>query len=358
MGKKEIKIATIYISRKIDKFQAVTMDTVRWLRISEALARLGYSVDMITNESSQKIIPMAPNLRRVPFKQFDWHDYHVIKTLFQEGFRSLERVGGSRHPFIISKTTVVGSHNMDAIYFYGWHRWRLFQIQKRINKNARYITLANPLGKKLWQQEFGKKDNILIVPSGVDNNIPARRKNPYEHFEGKIVVYIGNIYGPMQRKVNLQWQHRLNEIGSAIQARGIDLCFIGEGKLDKLDPHAVRYLGPVENEKLWDYQYFANCGLVLALGEKQNFESSKIYYYLRSGLPVVSESPVPNNNLIKEAKLGFIAPYNDTVKMIELIELAVKKKWQKKLAVDYMLKNHTWDQRVQIYDKIIEKEFS
>lgn len=355
--RKKIKIATVYISRPIREFQAVTMDTVRWLKISEALARLGYQVDMVTNEKKQKIIQMAPNLRRVPYSQINWSDYQVVKTLFPEGFRSLEKAGGSNHPFIISKTTVVGSKNEPGVHFETWTRWRLFQILKRINQKARFVTILSLPSKKLWEKEFGVKKNILLVPTGVDKIIPSPKKNPYKKFKEKIVLFAGNIRNWQQRRVNLRWQNKLNNLGHLLKKRGIRLCFIGSGSTDRLDLTKVTYLSPVENNQIWDYQYFADCGIVFAEGRLQNFEMSKIYYYLRTGLPVVSESPVPNNDLIKKTRLGFIAPYNNDAKMAELIEKAIYKKWNKKKAIDYILKHHTWDKRVEIYDKVIRKEF-
>ena len=356
--KKKIKIATVYISRPIKKFEAVTMDTVRWLKISEALAKLGYQVDMVTNEASQKIIQMAPNLRRVPYNKINWRDYQVVKTLFPEGFCSLEKAGGANHPFIISKTTVVGRKNEPGVYFKGWTRWRLFSILRRINQKARYITILSQPSKKLWEKEFGIKKNILLVPTGVDKIIPPPKKNPYKKFKEKIVLFAGNIGNCQQRKVNLRWQNKLNSMGSLLKQKGIRLCFVGSGDMGKLDFNSVTYMGSVSNKFFWDYQYFADCGIVFAEGEPQNFEMSKIYYYLRTGLPVVSESPIPNNNVILKANLGFIAPYDNDQKMTDLIEKAIYQKWNKKKAIDYILKNHTWDKRVEIYDQIIKKEFS
>lgn len=356
--KKNIKIATVYISRPIKKFEAITMDTVRWLKISEALARKGYQVDMVTSEEGEKIINMGSNLRRIPYSAVNWSDYDVVKTLFPEGFCSLEKAGGSNHPFIISKTTVVGRKKEPGVHFGTWTRWRLFQILKRINQKARYVTVLSQQSKKLWKKEFfGKKNNILIVPTGADKKIPPPGKNPYKKFKEKIAIFVGNIGGWQQRKVNLRWQFKLNNLGRLLKKRGIRLCFIGSGRRDRLDLTNVTYLGPIENNQVWNYHYFADCGIVFAEGQPQNFEMSKIYYYLRAGLPVVSEQPIPNNYLIRKANLGYISPYNDDEKMANLIVRAVNKKWNKKYAIDYILKNHTWDKRVDIYDKLIKKHF-
>ena len=115
----------------------------------------------------------------------------------------------------------------------------------------------------------------------------------------------------------------------------------------------MTYLGAVENERVWDYNYIAHVGVVLAQGEVQHNESSKIYYYLRSGLPVVSESSVPNNFLIRESGLGLIADYGDDRMMAELIETAIHAQWPRKEATAYMLENHTWEKRAQVYADII-----
>ena len=104
---------------------------------------------------------------------------------------------------------------------------------------------------------------------------------------------------------------------------------MGPGNVDQLDLDSVRYLGPIDNSRVWDYQYFANVGIALAQG-KCTQESSKIYYYLRTALPVVSEAPIPNNHLIKEANLGFIADYEDDQVMAEIIAEAVNQEMAQK----------------------------
>lgn len=71
----------------------------------------------------------------------------------------------------------------------------------------------------------------------------------------------------------------------------------------------MTHLGAVDNDRVWDYHHFADVGLVLAQGDVQHNDSSKLYYYLRSSLPVISESPVPNNFLIRESGLELIADY-------------------------------------------------
>ena len=95
--------------------------------------------------------------------------------------------------------------------------------------------------------------------------------------------------------------------------------------------------------------------LVLAQGTVQHNESSKMYEYIRSGLPVVSEQPVPNNWLIHESGLGSVAEFMDDANATELLEQAVEFEWDRTAAIEYMLENHTWDRRVSAYDVIIKE---
>jgi hypothetical protein len=80
--------------------QIPDMSYIRWFRISEDLARLGHEVDIATAEFKWRwhrpVIPMGPNLRRVPLSRVHWRDYDVVKA----SQRHLQRTGGRRthHP--------------------------------------------------------------------------------------------------------------------------------------------------------------------------------------------------------------------------------------------------------------------
>jgi hypothetical protein len=301
---------------------------------------------------------IMPNLHYLPLDQVDWHSYDVIKTLFHDGFECLDSTGGGQHPFIISKMgSVVGRSDQNrGVHFFGQERSDLFATQMKINRQSRYITMLTKESRGLWETEHGRSENLLLVPTGVDREIPGPGVNPYGSAGGKIAVYIGNLYINCQPEINLLWQTRLNSLGHLLKQKGIRLFLVGPGNTDRLDPAAVTHLGPVDSRRIWDYQYFADVGIVLAQGQAQHNESSKIYYYLRTGLPVVSEAPVPNNRILQDANLGFISDYADDHMMAEMVEAAIFHKWDRHSAVNYMLENHTWDQRAQGYDRLIKQE--
>jgi hypothetical protein len=355
---KGIRIATVYKKDYFEVFGSYGMNTVRWTRISESLANRGFKVDMIIT-SNDALCPTRPNLHRVPFSKVIWKNYPVIKTLYHTGYQALVEEGVERHPFVISRLgSVVGSSDdVPGVHFFKDERRKLYEVQLQIHEGSKYVAFLSSPDKLLWEKQFGQKDGLLLVPTGVDRIIPDPSENPYAEFHEKIAVYIGNIRKSVhQMELNLLWQEKLNALGSVLKKKGIRLCFIGLGDTEKIDSSVVTYLGPVRNDRIWDYQYFADVGITLAMGEVQNHESSKIYYYLRTGLPVVSEEPIPNNYVIEESNLGFISHYQDNQMMADMIETAIFHKWDHQGAIRYILNSHTWDERARIYEQAIRGE--
>jgi Glycosyl transferases group 1 len=340
-----ITIATVYQPCRPGELPLLDMAAIRWLRISQHLARLKFRVDVIADTPARSA-QRSDNLRFVRPSEFHPADYDVVKTLFHLGYETLSAAGGGMHPFIISKLgSVVGAEDgIPGVHFLGEKRQRLYETQVQIQQHSRYVTVLTSQSKALWESEFG-----------VDAEIPPSNSNPYWEFAEKIAVYIGNLYAGAQKQVNLLWQRRLNALGRLLKRRGIRLCVIGPGEIEELDPTAVTYLGAVENDRIWDYHYFADVGIVLAQGDVQHNESSKIYYYLRAGLPVVSETPVPNNAVIRESGLGLIAAYGDDRMMVEMIEDAIHRKWPREEAITYVLEHHTWEKRAQLYADVIHR---
>ncbi len=357
MNRNAIRIASL-MRRPLPRHETFLMSGVRWLRMSESLAGLGYQVDLVTDETDNLDI-RSPLIRCTPYSEVNWRDYDVIKTEFHLGFETLLNSNGADHPFIVAKLgSVVGSSDGDdGVHFFGDARQHLYEVQSEISRRCRYTTVLTEPSRALWEQLYGANGNVLLVPTGVDCVVPPPGDNPYREFAEKVAVYIGSIYTDKQREVNLFWQERLNRIGKLLRRHGIRLCFIGVGHTDLLDGDAVTYLGPIPNDKIWDYQYHADVGVVLAQGPVQHNESSKIYYYLRAGLPVVSERPVPNSELVRQASLGFVCDFDDDEQLVDRIADAANRSWDRQFATQFVLKDHTWDRRASVYDKIFRREF-
>lgn len=354
------RIVTVY-RRQAQPFAPIDMSYIRWLKISEALARAGHEVDIATNEPTSwwrrpSPIAMGPRLRRVPLQQIRWDEYDVVKTLFHMGIETLEQYGGTAHPFIISKFgSVVGSTDMDGVPFYGKIRRGLFEIQERAQRISTYITLLSPAAQDLWRTCFGPVDNLLLVPGGVDASIPAAQRDPFPAGPEIRCLFAGNVYVKgAQPEANRILIGKLNRLGSRLRARNARLFLLGPGDTEALDPNCVTALGAVSYDQTWDYFHHAHVGIVVAGGTwLHNNESSKIYHYLRAGLPVVLERAFPNAHVVEEAGLGFIVPGDDMDAMADRIHAAATAVWDRQRAIDYVLARHTWDCRVRVYDDLI-----
>jgi len=351
-----LRIATVYAKKPFDDFKGWSMATVRWLRISEAFASMGHRVDLISDTALPELA--RPNLSTVAWADVDWGDYDVVKTLFHQGFDRLRNAGGEDHPFIVSKLgSVVGPEDTSGVYFFGEHRERLFETQQRMAKRSRHVAILTESSLRLWADHFGD-ERLLLVPTGVDRDIPTPGPDPFGKRRGTAVaLYLGNIYeGEAQRQVNILWQERLNDLGRRLRDQNVRLFFAGSGQTDLLDPRSVTSLGPVDNDAAWDLQFHADVGLALAQGPIQDNESSKIYGYLRAGLPVVAERSIPNSGQVEEAGLGVVAPFGEPQTLADTVIEVARREWDRSAGPRYVLAHHTWEDRAAIYDAIFTRE--
>jgi hypothetical protein len=132
---------------------------------------------------------------------------------------------------------------------------------------------------------------------------------------------------------------------------------LGLGDASRLDQRYVTYLGWVPYHRTWDYLHYADVGVVVSGGPfMHNNESSKIYHYLRVGLPVVTESGFPNEHVVRDSRCGIVVESGDMTALAEAVLVATQARWDKQFAIRYILENHTWTHRAAIYDRLIRRE--
>ena len=334
------------------------MDWIRFWRMAEALARRGHEVDAVA-DWERPPVPSGPRFRAVPFQRIEWSRYDVIKTLFHSGFESLSETGGGGHPFIVSKLgSVVGREQTAGVHFFGPVRERLFRLQLAIAQRSRFVTVLTDPSRELWRREHGPSPPLLQVPTGVDAVLPPPGPNPYPGVgvRGSVALFAGNLYGPAsQPEVNELWQERLNRLGRALRRRGVRLVAMGPGGVDWLDARAVLHVGQVELDTFWDWQRHAHVGVVLAQGRVQDNESSKIYYYLRTALPVVCERPVPNSGLIAQTGHGALVDYDDVAALADAATDLTRRPPPADGIAEYMVAQHSWDVRATLYDPVFAR---
>ena len=354
------RILTLYQEHR-RRFMPTEMSYIRWARISSALAELGHEVDIGCQEPCflglgvrHRVVSMGPGLRRIPLEEINWHAYDIVKTLFHNGFRTLERLGGSDHPFLISKLgSVVDRQDEPAIYFHGERRRQLFAVQERIAAHSRWVTVLTKASQERWINCFGETSpKTLLVPGAVDARVPAAGGDPFPQDGKRRCLFAGNIYDlTYQPEAHRRLVTMLNDLGRRLERRSIRLYQMGPGERRGLDPAYVTCLGAVPYQTSWNLLHHADVGLVLALGDTANEnESTKIYHYLRVGLPTVCEAGFPNQGLIEEARLGRVVANGDPDALAEAIEATLSQTWDRQGAIDFILGRHTWLHRARIYD--------
>lgn len=343
-------------------FVPTDMSYIRWLKMSEALAAQGHAVDIATVEPGRwrrwLPVPMGRRLRRVALARVQWDRYDVVKTLFHRGFQTLEEHGGSAHPFIIAKLgSVVGAADAPGVYFYGETRRRLFETQQRIAAASRYVTVLTRPSLRRWQASFGDRGNVLLVPGAADATLPPARRDPYEGDGWRRCLFAGNLYGPRtQPEANRRLIGSLNALGRRLRDRRIRLYVMAGGEGDGLDRDAVRWLGAIPYDRSWDHLRAANVGLVLALGPEPNEnESTKIYHYLRVGLPIVCEAGFPNEHVVSDLAMGEVVPNGDVDGLVRAIDRVAHGTWDRAAAVAHILAHHTWTVRAATYAPVIAR---
>jgi len=353
-----IRIACVYIDYHCPDFRIASMSGLRLFRMAEAFARRGHEVDIILNRLKSPE-QRGSRLREVPFRFVRWEDYDVVKTFFHRGFESLMAAGGGDHPFIVSKLgSVVGREQTSGVHFYGHVREALFRTQQEIARRSRFVTVLTDESAALWRREHGSSTPLLRVPTGVDAEIPSPGPNPYtaRGIDRPVVLFAGNLYSrEQQAEINELWQDRLNRVGRLLKDRGLCLVAMGSGETDHLDRDAVLHVGRIEASDYWNWQRHASVGLVLAQGPIQDNESSKIYYYLRTGLPVVCERGVPNAGLLEETANGAVVDFGDIEGMVEAAKRLTKSPPTLNGLVKHIIEKHSWDARAAIYDPIFDR---
>ena len=348
-----MRIATLYRLEPLEQIPEDRAAVLWWKRISFGLAERGHTVDIVSGPADPER-DLEPRLRNIPSSAARWLDYDVILTFFHGGFANLAELGGADHPAIISNLgSVVGARDdTPGVYFFGPRRQWLYSVQQQIAKRAFAVNILTEPSRELFLREHEPAARIVSIPQGVDRTIPAPQCSPFPESQERVVVLIGSIYGALQKEMNLIWQDRLNSVGRELRRAGMRLCWIGPGDRERLDTSVVTAPGPVEHPRAWNFQYFASAGLVLAQGAVQHNESTKLYNYLRAGLPSVSETPVPNNKILEEAQLGFIVPFGDDRGLADALAEASSQPWNRQAAIEYMVATHSWDRRVQACERL------
>ena len=326
-----------------------SIDLVRLRAIAFGLVDRGIDAEVLSPAAEEGTLDgVIPVRNIVKIRQPDRYD--VIKTCYHD---SILLVEGYRGPVVSRIVRVVDSmlpkRDESA-------RGKLLRCQDLIRQRASVVALNNPENATRWRQFYGDRQEIVLVPTGCPSIIPARGRNPYPPGE-RIVLFLGSIAAP--RMVDM-----LNEAARMLDGIAV-VHLVGKNKVgmyagsasDALHP-LVREHGEVPDQGIWDYICHADVGLALATGPHPfDNDVSKVLYYLRGGLPVLSEEPIVNNDLLRRTGYGRVFRHGDPDDLVgrakELLTCPLTS--GKESVMDFMAANHSWESRASIYADLFKQ---
>lgn len=340
-------IALVY--SKSVAMEIAGMDLIRWVEMGTHLRALGYQVDLVTNRPDG--LESLAGLPVIDSRFARWDSYHAIKGSYQHSVPLLPE-----HPRLIVRMCRVAAP--DAPDRDLSRRSEILGHQDWIARHARFVAVNDPLNARCWQRLYGDRQQILIVPTGCPESIPERQQSPFS--DGKtIVLFCGSV-------TSIRVVPFLNQVARLLADRdpNFQVHVLGRNRLHlysesppQFDPKVIHLHEPVSHEAAW--QFLRNADVGIAISPSENLlecELSKIYYYLRSGLPTVCEESALNSNLVEESGHGIIVGHNSPEQFAEAIIHSAELPGDLKSVRTHMATQHGWGKRAEVYVNALKKD--
>ncbi len=324
------------------------MDRIRWRQIGGHLAELGHEVHMVTDQpAGVRAVNGLPVQRHT---DVCWDEFDLVKVCYQHSINLVPA-----HPaLIVRMCRVVDARRPRRD---GARRARYLQNQQRIAEVARFVAFNGSHNADRWRLKYGDRQEILIVPTGCPVRIPVPLASPFEPGR-RIILFCGSITSPRFTTVLNRVGRGLARLGSDAQLHivGRNRLHLYEGRTEPLDRTVMHVHEAVDEESAWQYILHADVGVAPAPSDDE-FESelAKIYYYLRGGLPVVTESTVSNRSLVAETGHGAVAQFGNTRDLLDKIGVALSLRPRNARVMAHMAATHGWNRRAGVYADVLQR---
>ena len=324
-----------------------SIDLIRLKAILGGLIRKGIETEILAPVPHEGVMGGLIPVR--PLSHIMKGHYDSIKTSYHF---SIELIRDYEGPIVSRIVRVV-----DDLLPERDEKWRerLLGCQQQISQRSSVLVLNNLENKRRWQLFYGHSLPIILVPTGCPLQIPQPRKNPFNGKE-RIILFLGSIAAPRMISMMNTLAARLEGTAGVhiVGSNKVHWYDAGDG-CDAIHPSIIQH-GEIPEEDIWDYIFHADMGLALATGPHVfDNDLSKIYNYLRGGLPVLSETPVPNNDMIDQTGLGKIFRFGDMEDLIDGALSLLKNpptRERRNAAMALMAAEHSWERRVDIYEHL------
>lgn len=324
------------------------IDLVRLRAISSGLIQRGVQTEIVAPIFRPAILD-----NKIPVYGLDRLEqsihYDVVKTCYHDSIIFVP--DGTKN--IVSRIVRVIDHarpKRDDRF-----RANLLKCQELIFKKAHTVVFNNEENRSRWLKLYGESVQTALVPTGCPLVIPTPGKNPYKT-DMKVILFLGSVASP-RMLIMLNKLARIMSGIAEIHLVGLNKTLLYGGETDSdLDPLIVTHGAKAEIET-WDYVYYADVGLALAAGpDPFDNDISKIYSYLRGGLPTISEEPILNNDLVTGLGYGDVFGFGDIDALVSCLEVIMSHPPLEKrsLVMGFMAKEHSWDERVARYINLFQ----
>ncbi|MDD5168143.1 MAG: hypothetical protein PHN75_04955 [Syntrophales bacterium] len=320
-----------------------SIDIIRLCTLTEGLRKRGLEADIIAPVEKRAVtaggVPVYPVRHLLGGTHYD-----ILKTSYHF---SIELIGGYQGPVVSRIVRVVDASlpERDAAC-----RERLMRCQETIRARSSVVVLNNTENAQRWHNLYGDAISVTLVPTGCPSIIPRKGKNPYEEDE-QVLLFVGSL---SSRRMVTMANALAEALAGVARIHYIGLNkghLYGFGESLALSPLIVRH-GEMPEDKIWNFIRHARLGLAIATGPHPfDNDLSKIYSYLRGGLPVLSEERIVNNDLIRATGLGEVFRYDDVDDALKkaLLIMTGQHRLGEKRVMSYMARDHSWERRVDQY---------
>src|SRR5262245_11284875 len=324
------------------------MDMIRWVAMGHSFRRMGYKVRLVTDR--RRGLDRVDRLHLSSAERTDWSEFDAIKVSYQA---SIELV--APHPNLIVRMCRVVDEEFPKRDDH--RRAEMLLQQQRISELASMVSFNDEENAARWRRRYGSRARILIVPTGCPETLPEVNDSPFAQGR-RIVLFTGSL-------TSHRFPGVLNELARRLRS-DVEVHFVGKnslqhyaGESEPLDPAVVHVHDAVSEEQTWRFVLHADAGIALAPSEHA-FESelSKIYYYLRGGLPVVTESSVPNRTVAEDLGLGAVAKYGDLDDLVAKTLTALSMTPRQPAIMQHMADRHSWSARARVYDEALQQRWA
>ncbi|MFH0822165.1 MAG: hypothetical protein V2B18_05390, partial [Pseudomonadota bacterium] len=226
----------------------------------------------------------------------------------------------------------------------------LLKCQDLINRRASALIMNNEENAERWRRLYGPRIPIHLVPNGCPAEIPSFASDPYSS-EAPVVLFLGSLAAPRMVRIVNEAASALKRV-AAIHTVGLNKAIMyGGDSSSALCPEVTNH-GELPESQVWDHVRCASIGLALATGPYPfDNDVTKVFNYLRGGLPVLAEEPILQNELVRETGFGSVFAHGDVEDLVEKAREMIRNPPRSKrhMVMSMMIREHSWDRRVDSF---------